>query len=835
MTAILRTLHWPAVTCTTVNDSPFVVPGIYQQIAKLSAGNLPSAPNGARDYVLVITGRIANVSNIHVYNGNSTQATCEVTLGTADAGTIEVLRQHVHRIQHNSPPYAAPGDRGHPFCFVVRRDNWTTNQSLTVLARVYLMGATVASGQPQPAFEIRELTISAFEEGNLGAARFLTESYQPASAQVLNTFAGSTYGTPNQLRMSANPFPFRITLTSNCAIALTASDTIQNAASSPTKTATVTANATTAQSYIELGAVTGGPWTPGDPVYKGATQVGTVSIGVEKWLVLTSVAYRPRSYNHLVALWHGTSRDGSWGLFANEWGKDKHGGIAKDRIDTHSTGEYRTQHHHGSWAVVTIENGTTTLGLKGLNLYDPATILPAGQAAGQFVRWDFVAAKLTGLPVFLAESPTLLIRYYGEDFSQPDQIYREVTFAESRPATVFSSALPFLPAYLGGRGVSTFVRHNDGVDRPATAGSYVGTIEAANGYPEGLPDLRVSQIDLTAGLNTLLVRGRNNPKDGSRILLQANLADTAKASDVIQNAVSGPTKTAVVQVAAGTSQNYIDVGSLTGGAWTAGESVFLRVTRLTLQANLLANVNNGVTIVDVQPPLPPTRTARLRVAGTTSQNFVDVELLTGPAWLPAAQIWTTGGTLLGTVAGVGTSGLLLGLVAAGIERIAYDSTVAMIPHDDAAEIYAATALEIPGPRVPVVMGNEAAGAGTLPVLTIHPTFATTQDVPISQPEIRTLTGYVLSWSKHGRAAARRAMSWQAQTQAQATALESFMRAAPRGIFVWADPTLELAGIEHASTALRTFILDGTSFRQVTRDGGRTWSSEATVYELRHLS
>ena len=835
MTAILRTLHWPALTCSTVNDSPFVIPGVFQQMAKIPAASLPTAPNGSRDYSVVITGRIVNVSNIHVYAGNSTQASCEVTVGTADAGTIEVLRQHVHRLTHNGAPYAASSDRGHPFCFVVRRSAWTALQSLTVLARVYLMGATVVTGMPQPAFEIRELSASVFDETALGTSRRVWDSYQPGSAQVLNTFVGSTYGTPNLLRMTPNPFPFRLTLQANCAIALTASDTIGNAASSPTKTATVAANATTGQKYIELGAVTGGPWAIGDPVFKGATQVGVVAIAVEKWLVFTSQAYRPRSYTHLVSIWCGTSKDGSWGLLANEWGKDKHGGVAKDRIDTHSTGEYRSQYHHGSWAVVTIENGTTTVGVKGINLYDPAVILPPGQSHGQFVRFDMLAVKLTGLPFDLEELPTLKNRYYGEDFSQPDQVYREVSFGEARPATVFSSALPYLPTYLAGRGVSTFVRFNDGIDRPATAGSYVGTIEAGNGYPEGLPDLRVSQVDMVGGLNTILVRGRNNPKDGSRVLLQAALASTVKVGDTVTNSVASPTKTAQVQAAAGPSQNYLDVGNLTGAAWASGDSVLLVLARLNLTANVAANTSSGVTIVDQQPPTQPTRTAKLRISATTSQAYLDVELISGPQWAANTQIWTTGGISLGFFSSQGTAGLALGQVATGIERIAYDVTVALIPHDDSLALYSNAAQEIAGPRVAVAMGNEVAGISTIPRLEIHPTYATTEEVLVDQPEIVTITGDRLSWSKYGRAPSRRAMAWQGQTATAAANLESFMRAAPRGIFDWADPTLEMGGGEEVSTSLRRFILDGKSFRQRTQDGGKTWTSEATVYELRHFA
>ena len=834
MTAILRTLHWPALTCSTTNDSPFVIPGVFQQMAKIPAASLPAAPNGSRDFTVVITGRIVNVSNIHVYSGNSTQASCEVTVGTADAGTIEVLRQHTHRLTHNAAPYAAPADRGHPFCFVVRRAAWATNQSLTVLARIYLMGATVVTGMPQPAFEIRELTASIFDETALGSARSTWDSYQPGSAQVLNTFVGTTYGTPNLLRMTPNPFPFRVKLLANCAIALSVSDTIGNAASSPTKTATVTANATTGQNYIELGTVAGGPWAPGDPVFKGATQVGVIDVGVEKWLVFTSQAYRPRSYNHLVSIWCGTSKDGSWGQLANEWGKDKHGGVAKDRIDTAASGEYRSQYQHGSWAVVTIENGTTTVGVRGINLYDPAVILPAGQAHGQFVRFDMFALKLTGLPFDLEEPPALKNRYYGEDFSQPDQIYREVSFGESRPATVFASALPYLPTYLSGRGVSTFVRFNDGIDRPATAGSYVGTIEAGNGYPEGLPDLRASQVDMVGGLNTILVRGRNNPKDGSRLLLQAALASTVKVGDTITNSVLSPTKTAQVLAAAGPSQNYLDIGNITGGPWTAGDAVYLQLARLNLTANVAANTSSGVTIVDLPPSLPATRTAKLRISATTSQSYLDVELLSGPAWVATTQVWTSGGTALGVFSSLATSGLLLGQVASGVERIAYDVTVALVPHDDSVALYSNAAQEIAGPRVPVALGNEVAGISSIPMLVLHPTFATTDEIMLEQPEIVTLTGDRLSWSKFAKAPSRRALSWQAQTAADAAALEAFLRAAPRGIFDWADPTLELGGGEELSTSLRRFILDGKSFRQASRDGGLTWTSEATVYELRHF-
>lgn len=381
MAAILNAKSFQNALCNTVADGVSDFSG-WQMLARYDATDAPNLPNSSRTATVVVTGKIVDVANIEVTFGGNL-ACCEVSMRNSNGG---YLPAHTHRISFNRPEYAAAHDNGIPFTFIVRQAAWTTGEALELIGRVALYGDSVQPSLPPnkiPQFQVRDITFTVLDDTALGAHRVLFDSHQPGTPQVLNSFSGAIMGTPSKLHMTG-AFPFRVYLTGNLLAGLSLFDTIGNAASSPTRTASVAAGATTGQNYIELLGVTNGPWQTGDHVYHGSTLIGTVALGEEKWLVFTSIKFRPRSLNDSCALWHAlyvdsnfaSSDSSAWGALLQ--GSQAHGPLAIGAGQF--AGKFKTELQFGACSVVTIQNGITSIGLKGLNLYDPNS-----------TRWTLVA------------------------------------------------------------------------------------------------------------------------------------------------------------------------------------------------------------------------------------------------------------------------------------------------------------------------------------------------------------------------------------------------------------------------------------------------------------
>lgn len=559
MAKILETKNFSSTVVTSVDPGTSPVSG-WQLVGRFLATEVPNVPDGTRTCTVVVTGRIANQENGDVLTGGGQRAVDEITLRTSNGSYF--YGSHLHRLTHNGPHYVSPLDRAHPFLFILRRVNWPAAEHIDVVGRVALLGDAINSGTPPsqyPRFTVTNLSIAVFDDTALGSKRALWDAVQPSVSVNLNTFAGSVYGTPSQLYLSATTFPFRIQLQANCAIALSVSDTIANAPSAATKTATVTVAAGTSQNFIELGAVTGGPWTPGDPVYKGATQVGTVALGTEQWLVVTTARMRPRSYNHMASIWCAKHGTGVWGSSSDAWGQDLLGAVAKGAINPDGSGAYAgiyfNEYSVGCPTLLTIENGTTTIGCKGISLYDPAVIAPSGQSTAQFVRLDIFAVKLTGLPLPLASLQTLQTAWYDAEGSHTQILDLTLTASENRRATAFAWALPLQLGVTPRKSIASRLRFNDGSDRPITYPTYIGCEAPPNGYPEGLPDLTIAALDVVEDVNRFEWRGILNPRDGWTLRVPAQTVGVAlvpHADDAtIYPAVPAPIDGPVVYVQLG--------------------------------------------------------------------------------------------------------------------------------------------------------------------------------------------------------------------------------------------------------------------------------------------
>lgn len=517
MAKILETKNFQAVQVTNVDPGLSPTSG-YQLVGRFLNTEAPNLPDGTRTYTVIVTGRIANQEYGDKLTGGGQRACDEVSLRTSTG--VYFTGSHLHRITHNGPHYVSPQDRAHPFVLILRRVNWPAGEHVDVVGRVSLYGDAIVGGTPPaqyPRFTVTNLSIAVFDDTALGASRSLWDAAQPGVSVGLNTFTGSLYGTPSQLYLSATAFPFRITLQANCAIALAALDTLQNATSGATKFATVKTIATTSQRYVEVTTVTGGPWVAGDPVYVGSTLVGTVASGSEQWLVFYTARQRPRSYSHHAAIWCAKHPTGVWGSSSDAWGQDHVGSMAKGAITPDSSGAYAgvyfQEYAIGAPSLLTIENGTTTIGCKGISLYDPAVILPAGQFTAQFVRVDLYAVKLSDLPMPLTAFPGPKSAWYDAEGSQTQTLSLTLSGTENRRATAFAWALPLQPSSTARKGIGSFLRFNDGSNQPNTYPTFVGCDYAPNGYPEGLPDITVAALDIVEDVNRFDWRGILNPKD----------------------------------------------------------------------------------------------------------------------------------------------------------------------------------------------------------------------------------------------------------------------------------------------------------------------------------
>ena len=176
MTRLSKTLNFPPLVVTQVasGTDPY---GEWQEVARFPASSAPSVPNGSRDFVVVITGKVGNFENLVGFNG---QACVEVALRTSNGGLLQA--NFIHRVSLNVDIYHSPRNQAQPFMFIVRRAAWPTGEDLVVIGRTAKYGDTISTS---PRFFVFELAMQCWDTTALGASRFQWDSSQALAGVTL--------------------------------------------------------------------------------------------------------------------------------------------------------------------------------------------------------------------------------------------------------------------------------------------------------------------------------------------------------------------------------------------------------------------------------------------------------------------------------------------------------------------------------------------------------------------------------------------------------------------------------------------------------------------------
>lgn len=581
MTRIANARNYDSATCTTIVDT-VVNPALWQTLFTFPSTEFPSAPNGSRDFLLAITGKVGNVRSFSHFSGLAS-----IEVGLFDTNGSDLTSAYIHRLSVNSITQSTP-DKCHPFAWIVRQADLAALVGLVIKARIALYGAS--NIPPAPTFELMDCTFSVFDEGALGADRIVREtdatlkvinSDDPSGAVVLGLKAkltaaiplpatltgfisgaqfqlliagapgaialsvvrldsitpidnelltggapntinfaslGSSGGTASQLFKTVTPLPYGLTFVAGV-IALTSGETIQDHPSAPTKTARVSFSTTAGAKWIQVDTLTGAAWGIGNLVYRttGGALLGTIASVTDRWLILPSVRYRPRSWDRVVSLWWAQLNTNNFSVPSNPWGQDNHGGMSRGVVDPDPSGSfaglYRNEYFHGLWNIVDVTTATTTIGLFGLcRYYAP---LRPGQSAAQYVRSDIVCLRVTGLPFYDLLRNDVIGRWYTRNGVAADgEFTRDVQMAEARNGLVFLSGAPMPNTNQAGRSYASRFIFNDGTLEPRGIKiGYVAEWTSSGGYDEGLPDLTHCKVPLVEGLNTFRCVGYENPSD----------------------------------------------------------------------------------------------------------------------------------------------------------------------------------------------------------------------------------------------------------------------------------------------------------------------------------
>jgi len=150
------------VNCSSIVEGSVFFDG-WVNLMVIDPADAPIAPNGSRDFVLVVTGVVCNFVNPPTHPN----ITLEIGVGLGGSGggpDLDVHRQSMA----GQPIYWAPFNDGLAFCFIKRFQNWPTNDKVRVQARMCRYGGTVGAA---PSFWVNELAATIWSLDNLGASR----------------------------------------------------------------------------------------------------------------------------------------------------------------------------------------------------------------------------------------------------------------------------------------------------------------------------------------------------------------------------------------------------------------------------------------------------------------------------------------------------------------------------------------------------------------------------------------------------------------------------------------------------------------------------------------
>lgn len=176
MARVVRTLNFPPLLVSQVASGldPY---GEWAEVARFPATSAPSTPNGSRDYVVVITGKVGNFENLIGFNG---QACVEVALRTSNG--VQLQDNFIHRVSLNVDTYHSPRNQAQPFMFIVRRAAWPTGEDLVVIGRTAKYGDSIVTS---PRFYVFELAMQCWDTTALGSSRYQWDSSQALAGVTL--------------------------------------------------------------------------------------------------------------------------------------------------------------------------------------------------------------------------------------------------------------------------------------------------------------------------------------------------------------------------------------------------------------------------------------------------------------------------------------------------------------------------------------------------------------------------------------------------------------------------------------------------------------------------
>lgn len=187
MAKAINCIVYPAAVVTSRVSGASQTDG-WQTVATFLAADAPNAPDGARDYTLIITGHICNVAS-----GSGpiqSQECAEVSVWRGGTySTDEWHRVSLNSIDHDKT--AAPNN-SHPFVIIVPHSNWTAGESVHVKARMAAYGSNPSF--PEYTFEVRELTVLCLDETAFGTSLIQRETFNgPTTINSWNANALRTY------------------------------------------------------------------------------------------------------------------------------------------------------------------------------------------------------------------------------------------------------------------------------------------------------------------------------------------------------------------------------------------------------------------------------------------------------------------------------------------------------------------------------------------------------------------------------------------------------------------------------------------------------------------
>lgn len=176
MTKVVRTINAPPVLVTSVASGidPY---SDWQEIARFPASQCPSTPNGSRDFVVVVTGKVGNFENLVGFTG---QACVEVSLRTSQGVLLQ--QNFMHRVSLNADVYHSPRNQAQPFMFIVRRAAWPTGDDLVLIGRIAKYGDAISTS---PRFFCFEAALQCWDTTALGASRYQWDSSQSLAGVTL--------------------------------------------------------------------------------------------------------------------------------------------------------------------------------------------------------------------------------------------------------------------------------------------------------------------------------------------------------------------------------------------------------------------------------------------------------------------------------------------------------------------------------------------------------------------------------------------------------------------------------------------------------------------------